>query len=67
MTSEEVNEFADSPSGAVPRALAITSPAEAGASSGMPASNPSPATLSYANVSKDGSVEFEKTKSTPSQ
>ncbi|SMR56384.1 unnamed protein product [Zymoseptoria tritici ST99CH_3D1] len=62
MTPEEVNEVADSPAGSVPRALAITSPAEAGASTGMPASKPSPTTLSFANVGQDGRVEFEKTR-----
>ncbi|CZT14567.1 related to Altered inheritance of mitochondria protein 24, mitochondrial [Ramularia collo-cygni] len=58
LTSEDVNEIADSPAGAVPRALAVTSPAEAGAEPGMPKALPTK--MSYASVTKDGDVAFER-------
>ena len=57
LTTRDVNEIADSPAGAVPQALAM-SPAEAGAS--MQSTTASPTSLSYASVSRQGTVKFDK-------
>lgn len=59
LTSRDVNEIADSPAGSVSRALSTQSPAEAGART-IASSAVSPTTMSYASVSRDGAVKFNK-------
>lgn len=57
LTTRDVNEIADSPAGSVTEAL--TSPAEAGATTIKPAAKASPTTMSYASVNQ-GKVHFQK-------
>ncbi|KAK3724473.1 Altered inheritance of mitochondria protein 24, mitochondrial [Vermiconidia calcicola] len=62
LTTRDVSEIADSPAGAVPKALAKQSSAEAGIStqsSGAPAAAPA---LSYASVTREGTVKFNEEK-----
>ncbi|KAF2213390.1 hypothetical protein CERZMDRAFT_105650 [Cercospora zeae-maydis SCOH1-5] len=61
MTTQDVNEVADSPAGAVPLAIHAKSAAEAGAAVSAPTAKPSPTTMSYANVSS-GNVKFDDIK-----
>lgn len=62
MTTQDVNEVAESPAGAVPLAIHAKSAAEAGAAvTTAPASKASPTTMSFANVSQ-GSVKFDDIK-----
>lgn len=61
LTSEDVNEIADSPAGAVPSALHAKSAAEAGAALEVPPPRQSVQTLTYASVSQ-GTVKFDDLK-----
>lgn len=61
MTTQDVNEVADSPAGAVPLAIHAKSAAEAGAAVTAPTAKASPTTLSYANVTS-GTVKFDDIK-----
>ena len=63
LTTRDVNEIADSPAGSVPKALTMQSAAEAGTSVTSPASSQAaPASLSYATVSREGTVKFDEVK-----
>lgn len=62
MTTQDINEVADSPAAAVPLAIHAKAAAEAGTASAAPATKtPQPTTVSYANVSQ-GNVKFDQAK-----
>lgn len=61
LTTRDVNEIADSPAGAVPKALSVQSPAEAGTSTQSTASQ-EPTAFSYATVGREGTVKFGQEK-----
>ena len=60
LSSQDVNEIADSPAGSVPTALAVKSPAEAGISARATSPQSQATAVSFASVNRDGSVKFEK-------
>ena len=60
LTTRDVNEIAGSPAGSVQKALSQQSPAEAGISTQAP--TPSPTSVSYATVGREGTVKFDKEK-----
>ncbi|KAK5169050.1 Altered inheritance of mitochondria protein 24, mitochondrial [Saxophila tyrrhenica] len=61
LTSRDVNEIADSPAGSLPKSSTVQSPAEAGIST-QSASTAQPASMSYASVNREGTVNFDKEK-----
>lgn len=59
LTSRDINEIADSPAGTVAQALSTDSATEAGTTTQAKALTPR-TTSSFASVSRDGAVKFEK-------
>ena len=65
LTTRDVNEIADSPAGAVPKALSThhtQSAAEAGTSVKPKGAEAALPTLNYATVSRSGTVKFDEVK-----
>jgi len=62
LTTQDVNEIADSPAGSVPAAL-HSKPADAvSPTEGATSPKAAPTSMSYASVNTGGSVKFEKEK-----
>jgi hypothetical protein len=62
LTSQDVNEIADSPAGAVPLTIHAKAAAEAGAAVVQTAAAERPTMINYASVGEDGNVKFDDVK-----